>query len=69
MANEKPLAPPDDDYRTEQASPDVAPSGDPLEPEAANPATGAPVWLVVGVVLLLIFAGLLVYAVVLPALT
>lgn len=69
MANEKPLRPHEDDYRTDQASPDVAPSGDPLEPESANPATGSSPWLVIGIVLLAVFAGLLVYAVVLPALT
>jgi hypothetical protein len=68
VTHEPRLRPDEQEYRTEQASPDVAPSGDPLEPESAAPGTDARPWLIVGLVLLAIFAGLLLYAVVLPAL-
>jgi hypothetical protein len=69
MAYQQPPEPDDLEQRTTQATEDVAPSGDPLEPESTGPATGSPPWLVVGIVLLVIFAGLLLYAVVLPAIS
>lgn len=68
MTYQQPLRPDEDEYRTTQASPDVAPSGDPLEPETTTPGSSAPPWIAIGLVLLAIFAALLVYAVVLPAL-
>jgi hypothetical protein len=61
--------PEDEPYRTEQATPEVAPSGDPLQPEASSPATASPPWIVVGLVLLAVFVGILLYAVVFPALS
>jgi hypothetical protein len=69
MASQQPLEPHELEQRTSQATEDVAPAGDPLEPESAGAATGSPPWLVVGIVLLVVFAGLLVYAVVLPAIS
>ena len=69
MANEKPLRPDELDQRATQASPDVAPSGDPLEPESSSAATGSSPWLIIGLVLLSIFVALLVFAVVLPGLS
>jgi hypothetical protein len=69
MAYQQPLEPDELDQRAGQSTEDVAPSGDPLEPESASPATGSSPWLVVGLVLLAVFAALLVYAVVLPAVT
>jgi hypothetical protein len=66
---EQPLRPDEDEYRTPQASPDVAPSGDPLEPEASTPVAGSSPWLIIGVVLLVVFVGALVWAVVLPLLS
>ena len=69
MAYQQPLEPHELDQRAHQATEDVAPSGDPLEPESSSPATGSSPWLIVGLVLLGVFAALLVYAVVLPALT
>jgi hypothetical protein len=68
VTNDRPLRPDEDEYRTEQATPEVAPSGDPLEPESAAPGSDSRPWLMVGMVLLGIFVVLLVYAVVLPAL-
>ena len=68
MTTDRPLRPEDDAYRTEQATPEVAPSGDPLEPESAALGSDSRPWLMVGMVLLGIFVVLLVYAVVLPAL-
>jgi hypothetical protein len=68
VTNDSPLRPEEDAYRTEQATPEVAPSGDPLEPESAAPGSDSRPWLMVGMVLLGIFVVLLVYAVVLPAL-
>ncbi len=68
MASHQPLRPNEDEYRTGQASPDVAPSGDPLEPETPTVAASSPPWIVIGLVLLAIFAVVLVWAVVLPAL-
>lgn len=68
MTNERPLRPDEDEYRTEQVTPEVAPTGDPLEPESsAAPADSRP-WLIVGMVLLGVFVVLLLYALVLPAL-
>jgi len=67
MANEKPLRPDEDEYRTSQVTDDVAPSGDPLEPESSGPASGSQPWLIVGLVLLAVFAGTLLFALVLPA--
>jgi hypothetical protein len=69
MAYQQPLEPDELDQRASQAAEDVAPSGDPLEPESANPATGSSPWLVVALVLLAVFAALLVYAVLLPAIS
>ena len=68
MTYQQPLEPHEVDQRASQVSPDVAPSGDPLEPESTNPATGAPPWIILGLVLLAVFAGVLIYAIVLPAL-
>jgi hypothetical protein len=61
VTNEPPLRPDEDEYRTEQATTEV-------EPETPNPAAGSPPWVVIGVVLLVIFAALLAWAVLLPAL-
>jgi hypothetical protein len=69
VTNDRSLRPDEDEYRTEQATPEVAPSGDPLEPESAAPGSDSRPWLMVGMVLLGIFVVLLVYAVVLPALS
>ena len=66
MVEEKPLRGDEDEYRTEQATPDVAPSGDPLQPE--SPAASSRPWLVVGVVLLAVFVVVLIVAVLVPAL-
>lgn len=68
MTYEQPLEPDEDEYRTRQASPDVAPSGDPLEPETPGPAGGSQPWLLVGLVLLAVFVAVLALAVVVPAL-
>ncbi|MFL5679881.1 MAG: hypothetical protein ACJ77B_04710 [Chloroflexota bacterium] len=68
MANEKPLRPDEDEYRTPAASPDVAPTGDPLEPGSATSGESSPPWIVIGLVLLVVFAAILVWAVVFPAL-
>ena len=69
MDSNAPLRPDERDQRAEHASADVAPSGDPLQPESASAATGSSPWLILGVVLLVVFVGLLLYAVVLPALS
>ena len=69
MAYQQPLEPDELDQRAAQSTEDVAPSGDPLEPESASPATGSSIWLVVGIALLALFSALLVYAVVLPAIS
>jgi hypothetical protein len=69
MAGENPLGPDEQAQRVSQASPDVAPEGDPLEPESTGPGSGAPAWLLLGVALLIVFAVLLLYAIVLPAIT
>ncbi len=61
MTYQNPLRPDEGEYRTEQATTEV-------EPETSNPATGSPPWLLIGVVLLVIFAALLEGAVLLPAL-
>jgi hypothetical protein len=66
MVDEKPLRGDEDEYRTEQATPDVAPSGDPLQPE--SPAASSQPWLIVGVVLLAVFVVVLIVAVLVPAL-
>lgn len=68
MAYQQPLGPDEQEYRTEQASGDVAPDGDPPEPGSATRGEVARPWLVVGLVLLAVFVALLVFAVVLPAL-
>jgi hypothetical protein len=68
MASQQPLEPQERDQRATQASPDVAPSGDPLQPEEASAASGSPPWIVIGLVLLAILAGILLYAIVFPAL-
>lgn len=65
---EPPLRPDENEYRTRQATPEVAPSGDPLEPETTAPAADSRPWLMVGMVLLGIFVVVLLYAIVLPAL-
>jgi hypothetical protein len=65
VTHQQPLGPDEDEYRTEQATSEVAPSGDPLEPEA--PAASSQPWLIVALVLLAIFVGALVWAIVLPA--
>jgi hypothetical protein len=69
MAYQQPLEPDELDQRASQSTEDVAPTGDPLEPESAGPGTGSSPWLIVGLVLLVIFAALLVYAIVLPAIS
>jgi hypothetical protein len=63
---QQPLGPDEQEYRTEQATPDVAPGGDPLEPEESHPAAGSPPWLVLGLVLLAVFVGLIVLALAVP---
>ena len=68
MAYEKPLRPDEDEYRTPQVTPDVAPSGNALEPESASPGAGSQPWVILGLVLLAVFAGILAFAVILPAL-
>ena len=68
MSPQQSLGPDEEEYRTGQASPDVAPAGDPLEPGAATEGERSPGWLIVGLVLLAVFVALLGYAVVLPAL-
>ena len=67
MAHEKPLGPDEDDYRTPAASPDVAPGGNPLEPGSATAGESSPPWIVIGIVLLAVFAAILLWAVVQPA--
>ena len=69
MANQQPLEPHELDQRASQQTEDVAPSGDALQPESSSAATSSSPWLIVGLVLLGIFAALLVFAVVLPAVT
>ena len=69
MAYQQPLEPHELDQRASQQTEDVAPSGDPLEPESSSAATGSSPWLIVGLVLLGVFVALLVFAVVLPAIT
>jgi hypothetical protein len=66
VTHQQPLGPDEHEYRTEQASPDVAPTGDPLEPE--SPAAGSQPWMVVAIVLLVVFVVALIGAVVLPLL-
>ena len=66
MAYQQPLEPHERDQRATQANADVAASGDPLEPESASPAQGSPPWVVLGLVLLAIFAAILAYAIILP---
>ena len=69
MTYQQPLKPDELDQRASQQTEDVAPSGDPLEPESSSAATSSSPWLIVGLVLLGVFAALLVFAVVLPAIT
>ena len=69
MTYQQPLEPDELDQRASQQTEDVAPSGDPLEPESSSAATGSSPWLIVGLVLLGIFTALLVFAVILPAIT
>jgi hypothetical protein len=69
MVNEQPLGPGDEEYRTPVVTRDVAPGGDPLEPGSATAGESSPPWIVIGVVLLVVFAAILVYAVVVPVLT
>jgi hypothetical protein len=66
MTHESPLRPDEDEYRTEVASPDVAPRGDPDDAGAATEGEVARPWIIVGLVLLAVFLGILAYAVVLP---
>lgn len=67
MSHQQPLRPDEDEYRTAHATPDVAPSGDPLEPESPNPAESSPPWIAIGLVFLVAFVVVLVWAVLLPA--
>ena len=61
MANDRaPLGPDEAEYRTEIATDEVEPDGPAV--------TSAPPWLALGLVLLVVFVGILAYAVVLPAL-
>lgn len=68
MTYEQPLRPDEDEYRTPQVSPDVAPTGDPLEPEASTEVAGSRPWMALGLVLLLVFVAVLAWAILLPAL-
>jgi hypothetical protein len=56
-------------YRTEQSTSEVAPSGDPLEPESGAAGADARPWMVIGLVLLAVFALALAWAVILPLFT
>jgi hypothetical protein len=67
MDSKAPLRPDERDQRATQASPDVAPGGDPLEPESSAPGSDSQPWLVLGLVLLAVFVGILIFALVLPA--
>jgi hypothetical protein len=60
MVNDNPLREGDDRYRTEIATDEAS----------SDPPAGAssPPWIAIGLVVLLVFLGLLVYAVVLPLL-
>jgi hypothetical protein len=60
MVNENPLGPGDEAYRTEIATDEVD------GPDTA--ATSSPPWIAIGLGLLVVFLGLLAYAVVLPLL-
>jgi hypothetical protein len=66
MAHQQPLRPDEDEYRTDVASPDVAPREGSNEAGAATEGEVARTWIWVGLVLLAIFLGILAYAVVLP---
>jgi len=66
MTDDRPLAPDEEEYRTDVATHEVAPSGDPLRPESPSAVTSSPPWIVVGLVLLVIFLAILASAVVLP---
>jgi hypothetical protein len=59
MNNGQPLRPDEDEYRTAVAT-------DEVEPDPRNPAESSPPWIVVGLVFLVAFVVVLVWAVVLP---